>query len=155
MSDKLSELLQNNTKEEILEYIESALEKSDEAPFWKEKIVPFVDAILSVLLALKEQNLLFTPEGEIKQNLDSALFYEWADLICLRTLAFTLELSNAQNKLLRTSYKDVTYKKVDLEILGKYLSSYKVNLTDEDHLDFPVGNYNLHIGMVTIIKSFF
>jgi hypothetical protein len=47
----------------------------------------------------------------------------------------------------------VSYKKVDLEILGKYLSSYKVDLTDEDSLDFPVGNYNLHIGMVTIIKT--
>lgn len=155
MNDKLGELLQNNTKEEILEYIESALKKSDEAPFWKEKIVPFVDAILSVLLALKKQNLLFTPEGEIEEKFTSELFYKWTDLISLRTLAFTLELSNAQNKLLRTSYKELEYEKVDLEILGKYLSSYKVNLTDEDHLDFPVGNYNLHIGMVTIIKSLF
>jgi len=155
MSDKLTELLQNNTKEEILEYIKSALEKSDEAPFWKEKIIPFVDAILSVLLALKKQNLLFNPEGNIEDSINSELFYKWTDLISLRTLAFTLELSNAQNKLLRTSYKDVVYEKVDLEVLGKYLSSYKVNLTDEDHLDFPVGNYNLHVGMATIIKSLF
>ena len=155
MNDKLSELLQNNTKDEILEYITQSLEKSEEAPFWKEKIVPFIDAILSVLLALKKQNLLFTPEGNIEEKLSSELFYKWTDLISLRTLAFTLELSNAQNKLLRTSYKDVEYDKVDLEVLGKYLSSYKVNLTDEDHLDFPVGNYNLHIGMVTIIKSLF
>lgn len=155
MNDKLSELLQNNTKDEILEYITQSLEMSEEAPFWKEKIVPFIDAILSVLLALKKQNLLFTPEGNIEEKLSSELFYKWTDLISLRTLAFTLELSNAQNKLLRTSYKDVEYEKVDLEVLGKYLSSYKVNLTDEDHLDFPVGNYNLHIGMVTIIKSLF
>lgn len=155
MTDKLSKLLQNNTKDEILEYISTALEKSDEAPFWKEKIVPFIDAILSVLLPLKEQNLLFTPEGNIEKELSSELFYKWTDLISLRTLAFTLELSNAQNKLLRTSYKDVSYEEIDLEILGKYLSSYKVNLTDEDHLDFPVGNYNLHIGMVTIVKSLF
>ena len=155
MNDKLSELLQNNTKDEILEYITQSLEMSEEAPFWKEKIVPFIDAILSVLLALKKQNLLFTPEGNIEEKLSSELFYKWTNLISLRTLAFTLELSNAQNKLLRTSYKDVEYEKVDLEVLGKYLSSYKVNLTDEDHLDFPVGNYNLHIGMVTIIKSLF
>jgi hypothetical protein len=60
MNDKLSELLQNNTKDEILEYITQSLEMSEEAPFWKEKIVPFIDAILSVLLALKKQNLLFT-----------------------------------------------------------------------------------------------
>lgn len=155
MNDKLNELLQNNTKEEILEYLTISLEKSEEAPFWKEKIVPFVDAILSVLLPLKKQNLLFTPEGDKVDILDSELFYKWTDLISLRTIAFTLEFSNAQNKLLRTSYKDVPYEKIDLEILGKYLSSYKVNLTEEEHLDFPVGNYNLHIGMVTIIKSLF
>jgi len=155
MNDKLSELLQNNTKEEILEYITSVLEKSDESPFWKEKIVPFVDAILSVLFALEKQNLLFTPEGRIEEKLDSELFYKWTDLISLRTLAFTLELSNDKNKLLRTSYENVPYKKIDLEVLGKYLSSYKINLREEDHLDFPVGNYNLHIGMVTIIKSLF
>ena len=155
MNDKLTELLENNTKEELLEYISSALEKSDESPFWKEKIVPFVDAILSVLLPLEDQNLLFTPEGDKADKLDSELFYKWTDLISLRTIAFTLELSNEQDKLLRTSYKDVPYKKIDLEVLGKYLSSYKINLTEEDHLDFPVGNYNLHIGMVTIIKSLF
>ena len=155
MNDKLSKLLQNSTKEEILEYINCALKESDEAPFWKEKIIPFIDAILSILLPLNEQNLLFTPEGNIEKELNSELFYKWTDLISLRTLAFGLELSNTENKLVRTLYKDVEYKKVDLEILGKYLSSYKVNLTDEDHLDFPVGNYNLHIGMVTIIKSLF
>jgi hypothetical protein len=155
MNDKLSELLQNNTKEEILEYIASALEKSDESPFWKEKIVPFVDAILSVLLALKKQNLLFTPEGKIEDEINSELFYKWTDLISLRTIAFTLELSNEQNKLVRTSYENIPYEKIDLEVLGKYLSSYKINLKEEDHLDFPVGNYNLHIGMVTIIKSLF
>lgn len=155
MNDKLSELLQNSTKEEILDYMSNKLEKSDEAPFWKEKIVPFVDAILSVLLPLKKQNILFTPEGNKEEKLTSELFYKWTDLISLRTLAFTLELSNTNNVLLRTSYKNTNYKEIDLEVLGKYLSSYKVNLTEEDHLDFPVGNYNMHIGMVTIIKSLF
>ena len=155
MNDKLSELLQNSTKREILDYVFNKLEKSDEAPFWKEKIVPFVDAILSVLLPLEKQNILFTPEGNKEEKLTSELFYKWTDLISLRTLAFTLELSNTNNKLLRTSYKDTDYKEIDLEVLGKYLSSYKVNLTEEDHLDFPVGNYNMHIGMVTIIKSLF
>ena len=155
MNDKLSELLNKDTNNELLEYIKSALDKSDESPFWKEKILPFVDAILSVLFPLKEQNLLFTPEGKIEKVLNQDLFYKWTDLISLRTLAFTLEISNEKNSLCRTSYKDVNYSKIDLEKLGKYLSSYKVNLIDEDNLDFPVGNYNLHTGMVTIIKSLF
>ena len=155
MSDKLTEILENNSKEEILEVFKKNLENSDEAPFWKEKIIPFVDAILSILLPLKEQNLLFTPEGKIEDKLRAELFYAWTDLISLRTLAFILEQSNQNDGLLRTDYKDVDYKKVDLEILGKYLSSYKVNLSEEDNIDFPVGNYNLHIGMTTIIKSLF
>ncbi len=155
MNDKLSELLNNNNKLEILDFCTKALENSEEAPFWKEKIVPFIDAILSVLLPLKEQKLLFTPEGRIVEELSSELFYSWTDLISLRTLAFILEQSNEAEKLIRTDYEDAKYSKVDLEILGKYLSSYKVNLTEEDNLDFPVGNYNLHIGMVTIIKSLF
>lgn len=155
MNDKLNELLKKSNKQEILDTYKKALENSDEAPFWKEKIVPFVDAILSVLLPLKEQNLLFTPEGKIVKELDSELFYAWTDLISLRTLAFTIEQSNQSGTLLRTEYKDVNYSKINLEILGKYLSSFRVNLQDEDNLDFPVANYNLHIGMITIMKTLF
>ena len=149
----MQQFLFNSSKEDILKEIEEKLEQSDEAPFWKEKILPFVDAILSVLLPLKEQNLLFTPEGKIEDTLTKELFYTWTDLISLRTLAFILEQSNEANVLIRTDYKNTSYEKIDLEVLGKYLSSYKVDLTDEDSLDFPVGNYNLHIGMTTIIKT--
>ncbi|MFA9372877.1 MAG: hypothetical protein ACERKK_01855 [Poseidonibacter sp.] len=155
MNDKLNELLKNTNKQEILDTYKKALENSDEAPFWKEKIVPFVDAILSVLIPLKEQNLLFTPEGKIVKDLDSELFYAWTDLISLRTLAFTIEQSNQSGTLLRTEYKDVNYSKINLETLGTYLSSFRVNLQDEDNLDFPVANYNLHIGMITIMKTLF
>ena len=153
MNNKLNELLKKSNKQEILDAYKKALENSEEAPFWKEKIVPFVDAILSVLIPLKEQNLLFSPEGKIVKNLDSELFYAWTDLISLRTLAFTIEQSNQSETLLRTEYKDVNYSKINLEILGTYLSSFRVNLQDEDNLDFPVANYNLHIGMTTIIKT--
>ena len=148
-------LLQNSSQKEILENIEEKLKKSDEADFWKEKIIPYSEAILSVLLPLKEQNLLFSPEGKIVNSLDSELFYRWSDLVCLKTLAFIIQESNEQNKLLRTDYKNVDYKTIDLEKLGIYLSSNKVNLVDEDSLDFPISIYNLHQGMLTIIKNLF
>ena len=153
MNDNFTILLQNSSQKEILENIEEKLKKSDEADFWKEKIIPYSEAILSVLLPLKEQNLLFSPEGKIVNSLDSELFYRWSDLVCLKTLAFTIQQSNEQNKLLRTDYKNVDYKTIDLEKLGIYLSSNKVNLVDEDSLDFPMSIYNLHQGMVTIIKN--
>ncbi|UTJ06795.1 hypothetical protein [Arcobacter roscoffensis] len=153
MSISLDELLKTASKEEILEEYEKALDKSEEEDFWKDKILPYVDATLSVLLPLRDQNLLFTPEGRKVEQIDKDFFYRWCDLVCLRTMAFILEQSNENNSLLRTDYKNAEYKTIDLKILGEYLNSYRVNLTDEDNLDFPVANYNLHTGMLTTIKT--
>ncbi len=153
MSMSLDELLKTASKEEILEEYEKALDKSEEEDFWKDKILPYVEATLSVLLPLRDQNLLFTPEGRKVEQIDKEFFYRWSDLVCLRTMAFILEQSNEKNSLVRTDYKNVNYKVVDLKALGEYLNSYRVNLTDEDNLDFPVANYNLHTGMLTTIKT--
>ena len=155
MNDNLTNLLQNSSLKEILEVVEAKLKISEEADFWKEKILSFCEATLSVLIPLKEQNLLFTPEGKIVMSLDSLLFYRWSDLVCLKTLAFIIEQSNEQNKLVRTEYKNVEYKTINLEKLGVYLSSNKVNLVDEDSLDFPLSIYNIHQGMITVIKNLF
>lgn len=151
--EKLDELLNTASKEEILEAYIVALDKSEEEEFWAEKISPYIEALLSVLIPLRDQNLLFNPEGKKLETLDSALFYRWADLVCLRTLAFILEESNEKNSLVRTDYEDVNYEKVDLELLATYLNSYRINLIDEDNLDFPVANYNLHTGLLGIIKK--
>jgi len=153
--EKFSQILQNSSKEEILKEIENRLKNSDEKEFWKEKVIPFVDSVLSVLLPLREQNLLFNPEGKIKEKLDSELFFRWSDLVCLRILAFILQESNEKNELVRTDYKDVKYEPIDLEIVAKYLTSNRIDLTNEDNLDFPVATYNLHTGINTIIKNLF
>jgi len=153
MPKDLNELLQTASKEEILEVYSIALDKSDEEDFWKEKILPYVDAVLSVLLPLRDQKLLFTPEGRVVEQIDKDFFYRWSDLVCLRMLAFILEESNQKNSLVRTDYKEIEYKQIDLQLLGEYLSSYRIDLLDEDNLDFPVANYNLHTGMLTTIKT--
>ena len=153
MNNTFPKLLENSSKEEIVEVIKVALDNSDEAPFWKEKIVPLLEAVLSVLIPLREQKLLFTPEGKKVESLDLELFFKWCDLISLRTIAFILEESNEKNTLVRTEYKNNKYTAIDLEILASYLNSYRVNLSDEDNLDFPVSNYNLHIGMLTVVKK--
>ena len=153
MNDNFTKLLQNSSQEEIIKVLEDKLKNSEEPDFWKEKIIPFTEAILSVLLPLKEQNILFNPEGQIVNTIDSELFFRWSDLVCLKTLAFIIEQSNEQNKLVRTEYKNVEYKTINLEKLGVYLSSNRVNIIDEDSLDFPMSIYNLHQGMVTIIKN--
>ena len=153
MNDNFTKLLQNSSQEEIIKVLEDKLKNSEEPDFWKEKIIPFTEAILSVLLPLKEQNILFNPEGQIVEEINSELFYRWTDLVCLKTLAFILQESNEKNTLVRTDYNNVKYSYIDLEKLGTYLSSNRVNIIDEDSLDFPMSIYNLHKGMITIIKN--
>ena len=153
MNDNFTKLLQNSSQEEIIKVLEDKLKNSEEPDFWKEKIIPFTEAILSVLLPLKEQNILFNPEGQIVNTIDSELFFRWSDLVCLKTLAFIIQESNEKNELVRTDYKNVEYKVINLEKLGVYLSSNRVNIIDEDSLDFPMSIYNLHQGMITIIKN--
>ncbi|MEA3372819.1 MAG: hypothetical protein U9Q62_03925 [Campylobacterota bacterium] len=157
MFKPMSQLLHDATSEEIISAITLALENSDESPFWVQKTVPFLEALLSVLEPLKEQQLLFTPEGKPVETLTPELLLGWCDLLSLKTLAFTLQKSNASGRLERTDYaaeKSAEYKHIDLEPLGSYLSSYTVDLENES-LDFPIANYNLHIGMTDAIKKMF
>ena len=145
-------LLRNAEPSIILASITTALDRSDEAPFWRQKSLPFCEAVLSVLIPLRDQQLLFDPEGNPHSELSPTLFLRWCDLLSLRTLAFTLAKSNTAGKLLRTKIDTETYQPIDLEILGKYLSSYNVNL-DNEMVDFPVTNYNLHIGMTSLLTK--
>src|SRR3989338_2712600 len=100
----MSTLLRSGKNSAILGAISSALERSDEAPFWRQKSLPFCEAILSVLIPLREQNLLFDPEGNPQTELSPALFIRWCDLLSLKTLAFTLAHSNKEGKLVRTNF---------------------------------------------------
>ena len=117
--------------------------------------MPFSEAILSVLLPLKEQGLLFDPQGRACENLSVELFFEWSDFLSLKMLAFTLQKSNAQNKLVRTKIENSLcekYEEIDLTLLGGYLAKNNVNLENEQ-LDFPISSYNLHQGVSNVIKS--
>lgn len=150
--NSISSLFKSADASAIVNVISSVLEQSDEAPFWREKSLPLCKAVLSVLIPLHEQNLLFDPEGNPHNELTPELFLRWCDLYSLRMLAFTLAKSNDTGKLLRTKIDTENYQPIDLEILGKYLSGYSVNLENE-MVDFPVTNYNLHIGMSTLLTK--
>ena len=100
--------------------------------------------------------MLFDPQGEYKKELTPELFFEWSDFVSLKTLAFTIQKSNQAKELLRTNLDEERckrYQALDLTKLGSYLSRYTVNLEDE-LLDFPISNYNLHQGVSNVIKSF-
>lgn len=155
MKDETYELFKSASLDEISKIIETELATRNESPFWADKVVPFSTAILSILIPLRDNNLLFDPEGKLHDNLTPELFLTWSDLVSLKTLAFTIQKSNIAHELLRTKVdvdKCKTYKEIDLKLLGDYLSRYTINL-EYENLDFPISNYNLHQGVSNVIKS--
>ena len=155
MKKESYELFKTAKIKTILEVLETELATRNESPFWTDKVIPFSQAILSVLIYLRDTNMLFNPEGLHVEELTPELFFEWSDFVSLKTLAFTIQKSNVAGELLRTNLDSSTcreYKEIDLKLLGDYLARYTVNLEDEN-LDFPISNYNLHQGVSNVIKS--
>jgi hypothetical protein len=144
MNKETYELFKSASIDAIIKVIDEELQKRNEQAFWREKVVPFSEAILSVLIPLRDSNRLFTPEGVDVDELTPELFFRWSDFVSLKSLAFKIQ---RLNKLENESKTDI-----DLKILGDYLSRYNVNLEDEA-LDFPISNYNLHQGVSNVIKS--
>jgi len=155
MKPETYELFKNEKLETIVDQIASELALRNESPFWADKVVPFSTAILSVLIPLRDKSLLFDPQGNFLDTLTPESFLEWSDFLSLKTLAFTIQMSNEADELLRTKIEKQmcqTYENIDLKLLGDYLSRYTVNLEFEN-LDFPISNYNLHQGVSNVIKS--
>lgn len=155
MKQESYELFEKATLDVLVTTLDKELQLRNESPFWADKVVPFSQAILSVLIPLRDANILFDAQGESVEKLTPELFLEWSDFVSLKTLAFTIQASNENAKLMRTNLEsDICqeYKEIDLDLLGEYLSKYSVNLTDEN-LDFPISNYNLHQGVSNVIKS--
>lgn len=155
MKKQSYELFKTAKIEDILTILDTELKTRNESPFWTDKVIPFTQAILSVLIPLRDLNMLFDPQGEQAKELTPELFLQWSDFVSLKFLAFTIQKSNDAGELLRTKLDSSTcrgYKKIDLKYLGDYLSRYTVNLENEN-LDFPISNYNLHQGVSNVIKS--
>lgn len=155
MNQATQNLLATRSIEDIATALDITLKGRNESPFWMDKVIPFTKAVLSVLVPLRDQNLLFDPQGRYHSSLSAELFLEWMDFVSLKMLAFTIQKSNEGSKLLRTSLspeQTMGYQAIDISVLAAYLSKYGVNLQNED-LDFPIANYNLHQGVKNVIKS--
>lgn len=149
------ELFKSGSIEDITKVLDSELVLRNESPFWTIKVVPFTKAILSVLIPLRDSNMLFNPEGNKVDELTPELFLLWSDFVSLKTLAFTIQKSNIEKKLLRTKLEDSIcerYEEIELSTLGDYLAQNNVNL-EKESLDFPISTYNLHQGVSNVIKS--
>ncbi len=155
MTQESYELFKSSDVKIIVDVIETELNTRNESPFWAQKVVPFSTAILSILIPLRDNNMLFDSQGKGASELTPELFLEWSDFVSLKMLAFTIQKSNAEGELLRTKLETEVckeYKEIDLKLLGDYLAHYTVNLEDE-FLDFPISSYNLHQGVSNVIKS--
>jgi len=155
MKQETYTLFESGSIDTICETIEKELATRNESPFWSDKVVPFSRAILSVLIPLRDKDILFNPEGNYVSALTPELFIEWHDFVSLKTVAFTLQMSNEKEELIRTNLQESqcqTYDYIDLKTLGDYLSKYSVNL-EYENLDFPISNYNLHQGVSNVIQS--
>ena len=129
------ELFKTASIENILETIDKELQQRNESPIWKLKVIPFSEAILSVLIPLRDARKLFDPEGKEIDLLTPELFLKWSDFVSLKMLYFKLKDSD-----------------IDVEVLGEYLAKSNVHLENE-YLDFPISTYNLHQGVSNVIKS--
>lgn len=155
MIKPFARILADDPIEAIESAMKSALDRAGESPFWSQKALPLAHAVLSVLVPLRDQHLLFDPEGNPVQELTPPLLLRWCDLVSLKTLAFTLQKSNEAQTLLRTKLgadSAALYRPVDLTALGTYLSGYMVNLENEA-LDFPIAHYNLHTGIADVVAK--
>ncbi|MCF6340535.1 MAG: hypothetical protein L3J10_07290 [Sulfurimonas sp.] len=155
MKQESYELFKSAKIQTILDILKNELKTRNESPFWADKVIPFSGAILSVLIPLRDADMLFNPEGKAEEVLTPELFFKWNDFVSLKFLAFTIQKSNEAGELLRTKLDGSiceNYQTVDLKPLGDYLAKNRVNLEDES-LDFPISNYNLHQGVSNVIKS--
>jgi hypothetical protein len=135
MKQSSYELFEHADIETILKTIDDELQLRNESPIWKLKVVPFCEAILSVLIPMRDTNTLINPEGKKEDKLTPELFLRWSDFVSLKTLYFRMKDSD-----------------IDLKILSEYLAKSNVNLENE-YLDFPISTYNLHQGVSNVIKS--
>ena len=155
MKQESYELFKTADIDTITTTLAKELSLRNESPFWADKVVPFSEAILSILVPLRDNSMLFNTQGKLEEQLTPELFLEWSDFVSLKMLVFTVQKSNVAKTLQRTDLdKELCskYQEIDLKLLGDYLSGYTVNLEDE-LLDFPISNYNLHQGVSNVIKS--
>ena len=69
MKQESYELFEKADLETIINTITNELKQKNESPFWADKVEPFSKAVLSVLIPLREQDLLVNPEGEYQKSL--------------------------------------------------------------------------------------
>ena len=145
-------MFEENDTKLLTDALELGLKNKNESPLFAAKVTPLVEAIFSVILPLKEQHLLFNPEGKKIDGFNFDEFVQWTDLVSLKNLYFTIRESNEKGELVRTQLEGTTYTAINLEILKDYMKRYNIHEEYEEE-DFPIAHYNLHMGVTSVIKG--
>lgn len=98
-------LLLKGSADEISDIIGNMLEQGGDNAFWSGRALAMMKGLLSVLIPLKDNNLLFTPDGKRVDLLTFSLLQEWIADINLKKLYFTVKVAN---KIINNVYEPFT-----------------------------------------------
>ena len=91
MKQESYELFKSASLQRIIEVLDAELKTRNEQAFWEDKVIPFSEAILIVLIPLRDAKKLFDPESVSVNELTPELFLSWSDFVSLKSLAFKIQ----------------------------------------------------------------
>jgi len=138
--------LLKGTADEITDIIGNMLDTSGDNAFWSGRALTMMKALLSILIPLRDKDILFDPKFNKKDILTLDLLVKWIDLQNLKTLYFLIKRSND------LGYLDIDgwpqewkkrYEPINIDRLESYLTSVYLDIHDED-ADIQEGSSKQH-----------
>ena len=144
-SNTFNPLLKGNA-DEITDIIGNMLDTSGDNAFWSGRALTMMKALLSILIPLRDMDLLFDPKFKKQEILTLSLLVKWIDLQNLKTLYFLIKRSNDLGYLDIPGWPEdwkKRYQPIDIDRLESYLTSVYLDIHDED-ADIQEGSSKQH-----------
>jgi len=138
--------LLKGTADEITDIIGNMLDTSGDNAFWSGRALTMMKALLSILIPLRDMDLLFDPKFNKQEILTLGLLVKWIDLQNLKTLYFLIKRSNELGYLDIDGWPEEwkkRYQPIDIDRLESYLTSVYLDIHDED-ADIQEGSSKQH-----------
>lgn len=127
-------LLNKGTADEITDIIGNLLEQGGDNAFWSGRALSMMKGLLSILVVLKDNNLLFTPNGEKSEILTFTLLQKWIDDKNLKKLYFTIKVANQiinrKYRFLEDEDSDKIFEEKPLEYIHGWINDNEINESD-------------------------
>jgi len=127
--------LLKGTADEISDIIGNMLDTSGENGFWAGRALTMMKALLSILVPLRDMDLLFDPKGNHQPILTLSLLVKWIDLTNLKNLYWIIRESNELGYLDIDTFNQnekERYTPIDYERLESYLTSVYVDIHNKN-----------------------